>query len=51
MAYELGNKILARPSVGVVGETHVHRYKRTDWAISKKKLTNGLNALDFDHLV
>ena len=29
-------KILAMPSMGVRGKTHVCRYKCTDWASSKK---------------
>ena len=28
-------KILAMPSVGVLDETPVHRYKRVDWVSSK----------------
>ena len=31
-------KIPAMPSVGVGGETHVCRYKQSNWASSKKKL-------------
>ena len=30
-------KIVATPSVGVGGKTHVHRNKRTDWVSSKKQ--------------
>ena len=30
-------KIVATPSVGVRGKTHVLRNKRTDWASSKKQ--------------
>ena len=35
-AQELGEEILATPSLGVWGKTHATRYKRMNWASSKK---------------